>query len=94
MPTVVISFCARAVLMTGPPCGTGTSAKLACLAERNILAPGEDWVQESVIGSRFTGRYRKNDQGEVIPSISGSAWICGETTLIRQPDDPFAAGIA
>jgi 4-hydroxyproline epimerase len=75
------------------PCGTGTSAKLACLAESGALAAGERWIQESVIGSRFVASYQKNDRGEIIPSISGRAFICGETTLVCQPDDPFANGI-
>ena len=75
------------------PCGTGTSAKLACLAADGLLQPGEEWVQESVIGSRFRARYRLADDGAVIPSITGRAFICAETTLVRQPGDPFAAGI-
>jgi 4-hydroxyproline epimerase len=76
------------------PCGTGTSAKLACLAEDGKLAPGADWVQESVIGSRFTARYRPGEPGRIIPSITGRAFICAETTLVQQPGDPFADGIA
>ena len=75
------------------PCGTGTSAKIACLADSGALAPDTDWVQESVIGSRFTARYVLNDKGEVIPSITGRAFICAEGTLIQQPGDPFAQGI-
>jgi len=75
------------------PCGTGTSAKLACLAADGILAPGSNWVQESVIGSRFTASYTLNDDGEIIPRITGRAFICAETTLVRQPGDPFADGI-
>jgi 4-hydroxyproline epimerase len=75
------------------PCGTGTSAKLACLAAAGELEPGETWVQESIIGSRFNARYRLDDDGQVIPSISGNAYICGETTLIQQDKDPFAHGI-
>ena len=75
------------------PCGTGTSAKVACLAADGVLQPGEDWVQESLIGSRFVARYRRNAEGEIIPSITGEAFVCGETTLIRNPDDPFRDGI-
>ena len=75
------------------PCGTGTSAKVACLAQEGALAPGEEWVQESVIGSRFVARYRRNAKGEVIPSITGEAFVCGEATLIRQAGDPFKDGI-
>ncbi len=76
------------------PCGTGTSAKLACLAADGALEPGADWVQESVIGSRFTARYRLDDQGRIIPSITGRAFICAEANLVQQPGDPFAEGIA
>lgn len=75
------------------PCGTGTSAKIACLAESGDLLPGDAWVQESVIGSRFTGRYRRSAEGKVIPSITGEAFVCADATLIRQPDDPFKDGI-
>ena len=75
------------------PCGTGTSAKLACLAAEGALAPGVDWVQESVLGTRFTARYRPGDPGVILPSITGQAWVCGEATLLRQPGDPFAEGI-
>ena len=76
------------------PCGTGTSAKLACLAARGELRAGEEWVQESVIGGRFTASYRLDEQGRVVPSIRGRAYLCSEGTIIRQPDDPFRNGIA
>jgi 4-hydroxyproline epimerase len=75
------------------PCGTGTSAKLACLAAAGKLRPGEVWVQESIIGSRFTATYREATDGCVIPTITGHAYICGEATLIQQPLDPFREGI-
>lgn len=76
------------------PCGTGTSAKLACLAASGKLAPGEQWTQESIIGSRFVASYRPGaEAGVILPSISGRAFICGETTLVQQPHDPFAYGI-
>lgn len=75
------------------PCGTGTSAKIACLAESGVLAPDTDWIQESVIGSRFIARYSLNEQDEIIPSITGRAFICAEGTLVQQPGDPFAQGI-
>ena len=75
------------------PCGTGTSAKVACLAADGNLQPGEDWVQESLIGSRFVARYRRGAGGEIIPSITGEAFVCGDTTLIRNPRDPFRDGI-
>lgn len=75
------------------PCGTGTSAKLACLAADGALAAGEQWVQESVIGSRFVASYRLDEKGSIVPSITGRAFICAETTLVRQPGDPFGSGI-
>ncbi|MDP6717340.1 MAG: proline racemase family protein [Pirellulaceae bacterium] len=76
------------------PCGTGTSAKLACLAADGKLAPGELWVQESIIGSRFSASYRTDESGQIIPRIAGRAYVCSEATLIQQPDDPYAHGIA
>ena len=76
------------------PCGTGTSAKLACLADDGVLAPGTDWIQESMIGSRFVARYSRNQNGEVVPSITGRAFICADSTLIQQNDDPFRNGIS
>jgi 4-hydroxyproline epimerase len=77
------------------PCGTGTSAKLACLAADGKLAEGEEWVQESVIGSSFVGRYQWRDRakGEITPSITGTAYVTGETVLRLDPDDPFCWGI-
>ena len=76
------------------PCGTGTSAKLACLAADGKLNEGQDWVQESILGSRFTARYRRGPAGEVIPSITGRAYVTAEATLLRDAADPFADGIA
>ena len=75
------------------PCGTGTSAKVACLAADGELQPGEAWVQESLIGSRFEARYRRGTDGAIIPSITGQAFVCGDATLIRHPRDPFRDGI-
>ena len=75
------------------PCGTGTSAKLACLAADGELRPGEEWVQESLIGSRFVARYRYGRANEIVPSITGEAFVCGDGTLIRDPRDPFRDGI-
>ncbi|MDI1319827.1 MAG: proline racemase family protein, partial [bacterium] len=74
------------------PCGTGTSAKLACLAADGKLAPGDEWVQESIVGSVFRGKYRK--QGDkIIPTITGTAFVTGEATLILDAGDPFVWGI-
>lgn len=75
------------------PCGTGTSAKLACLAPAGRLKPGEEWVQESIIGSRFTATYRPGPSGGVIANIRGRAFVTAKGTLMRDPDDPFADGI-
>jgi len=77
------------------PCGTGTSAKLACLAADGKLGEGEEWVQESVIGSRFRGRYRWLDQakGVVAPTITGAAFVTAEGELLLDPRDPFCWGI-
>lgn len=74
------------------PCGTGTSAKLACLHAEGRLAEGQRWRQESVIGSLFEGRVRVTDQG-LVPTIAGGVWITGETTLVLEDDDPYAEGI-
>jgi 4-hydroxyproline epimerase len=77
------------------PCGTGTSAKIACLAADETLAENEPWVQESLIGSRFVARYRWLDraQGIVAPTIAGSAHVTGDATLFLDPHDPFCWGI-
>ncbi|MBL9215469.1 MAG: proline racemase family protein [Opitutaceae bacterium] len=73
------------------PCGTGTSAKLACLAADGRLAPGVVWVQESILGSVFQASYRP--QGErIVPTITGSAYVTGEAELILDPADPLAWG--
>ncbi len=61
------------------PCGTGTSAKLACLAADGNLAEGEEWIQESIIGSSFSGHYHWRGK-EIIPTITGSAFVNGEAT--------------
>jgi len=75
------------------PCGTGTSAKLACLAADGVLAPGEVYRQESVIGSLFHGSYEVSQGNQIIPTIRGAAYVTAEATLILQPDDPFRMGI-
>lgn len=75
------------------PCGTGTSAKIACLAADDKLQAGQTWIQESIIGSRFAASYRRSASGQVIPRIVGEAYVCGESRLIRQAGDPFATGI-
>lgn len=74
------------------PCGTGTSAKVACLYEDGKLKEGETWVQESVIGSRFEASFELVD-GKVVPSIRGTAHVVSKAELIVSTDDPFAFGI-
>jgi proline racemase len=77
------------------PCGTGTSAKLACLAADGKLAEGEVWLQESVIGSVFSARYRWIDRakGIVAPTITGTAHVMAEATLLLDERDLFCWGI-
>jgi 4-hydroxyproline epimerase len=77
------------------PCGTGTSAKLACLAADGILAEGELWIQESLIGSTFAGYYRWLDRAndQIVPTINGSAYVTGEALLRLDPKDPFCWGV-
>ncbi|MBX7105874.1 MAG: proline racemase family protein [Gemmataceae bacterium] len=74
------------------PCGTGTSAKVACLAAEGKLAPGDEWRQESVIGSVFTASYRP-DGYRVIPTITGTAYVTAESRLLIDPADPLRHGI-
>jgi 4-hydroxyproline epimerase len=75
------------------PCGTGTSAKLACLAADGKLGPGETWIQESIVGSRFAAQYRLGPEGRIVPRIRGRAYVVAEATLLRDPEDPFADGM-
>ena len=74
------------------PCGTGTSAKLACLYADGKLRPGQVWVQESIIGSRFRASFEPGPTGGVLPRISGRAFICAESKLMEDPADPFRYG--
>ncbi|MDR3672255.1 MAG: proline racemase family protein [Holophaga sp.] len=74
------------------PCGTGTSARLACLREDARLAEGQVWRQESLIGSVFSGWLARED-GELLPHIQGRAHVTAEATLLFDPDDPFRFGI-
>jgi 4-hydroxyproline epimerase len=74
------------------PCGTGTSAKLACLQADGKIKPGDVWRQESVLGSVFEGSVRVVD-GVVHPRIKGTAYVTAEATLLVDPADPFGQGI-
>jgi proline racemase len=80
------------------PCGTGTSARMAALHRRGELALGEEFVNESVIGSRFTGRLleetRVGELPAVIPEVSGRAWVTGMGQYLLDPTDPFPSGFA
>jgi len=74
------------------PCGTGTSARLACLYAEGLLAPGKVWRQEGIVGSVFEGRLVVRD-GKLLPTITGSAFVTAESTLILDPRDAFCWGI-
>lgn len=77
------------------PCGTGTSATLACLAAEGTLAPGQVWHQESVIGSVFAARYERPEDGSaaVLPFIHGRAHVTLDAQVVFDPQDPFAWGL-
>jgi 4-hydroxyproline epimerase len=72
------------------PCGTGTSAKLACLAADGKLKPGDVWKQESVLGTVFEGTYDAADGGRILPHITGSAYLTADATLLIEEDDILA----
>lgn len=74
------------------PCGTGTSAKLACLHADGKLSPGQTWRQESILGSVFEGSVRLEGDN-LIPRVSGTAHVIAEATLLLDPNDPFQMGI-
>ena len=74
------------------PCGTGTSAKVACLAEDGKLGEGELWRQESLTGGVFLASYRR-EQGQIMPIIRGRAFVTAEITPIFDVDDPFRYGL-
>jgi len=75
------------------PCGTGTSAKMACLYDEGKLPPETPWRQEGILGTVFEGSIREGQDGEVNPSIRGRAWVTGESKLLFSDDDPFTTGI-
>jgi 4-hydroxyproline epimerase len=74
------------------PCGTGTSAKLACLYTDGKLKEGQVWKQESIVGSVFEGSVKVRD-GKIYPSIRGSAFVNSEAELVLDPRDPLCLGI-
>jgi 4-hydroxyproline epimerase len=75
------------------PCGTGTSAKMACLHADGKLAAGEVWKQEGILGTVFEGTIEEGAEGQVHPSIRGRAWMTGESKLSFASNDPFRNGI-
>ena len=76
------------------PCGTGTSAKMACLAADGYLKPGQPWRQEGILGTVFEGSFQFDDgDAQIIPNVTGSAFITSESTLLFDPADPFRLGV-
>ncbi|WP_020668268.1 proline racemase family protein [Amycolatopsis nigrescens] len=78
------------------PCGTGTSARMAQLHARGELALGTDFVNDSLLGTRFTGRLvgetTVGGLPAVVPTVTGRAWITGMGQYLLDPDDPFPKG--
>lgn len=74
------------------PCGTGTSAKLACLYSDGKLKAGQTWKQQSVVGSIFEGSVQL-DGDNIIPTITGEAWVMAEGEILMDERDPFDKGI-
>ncbi|TFG41569.1 MAG: hydroxyproline-2-epimerase [Syntrophobacterales bacterium] len=74
------------------PCGTGTSAKLACLYGDGILRVGQTWKQQSIVGSIFEGSVQV-DGDKIIPTITGEAWVTAEGVILVDERDPFGKGI-
>jgi 4-hydroxyproline epimerase len=75
------------------PCGTGTSAKMAVLAARGKLGPGQRWGQESVTGSLFEGWLEERGSA-LVPHLRGRAFVTGRATLFFDPHDPFREGLS
>lgn len=77
------------------PCGTGTSAKLACLAADGKLMPGETWIQEGILGTSFEGQYQwaDDDHDKICPTIKGRAHVTSEGRLLLNSEDPFCWGL-
>jgi len=81
------------------PCGTGTSAKMACLAADGQLQPGEIWRQEGILGTVFEGQYHfydspsSNEAPRITPTVTGTAYVTAESMLIFDPADPFRLGV-
>ncbi|MCG8600134.1 MAG: proline racemase family protein [Verrucomicrobiales bacterium] len=78
------------------PCGTGTSAKLACLAANGQLEPGGIWRQAGILDSVFTGSIElaTGEEGGVMPTVTGTAYLTGESDLLLDPADPFVTSFS
>lgn len=95
-PTVADAHSKNFVLCPGgeydrSPCGTGTSAKMATLVCRGELAPGDRWIQESIVGSTFCG-FIEAQSDKLIPHITGTAFVTATSTLVLDELDPFRFG--
>ena len=77
------------------PCGTGTSAKLACLAADGRLEPHATWTQQGILGTTFQAHYRWTDRNQqrIEPTVTGTAFVTAETRLLFDPSDPFRHGL-
>ncbi|MEI6178859.1 MAG: proline racemase family protein, partial [Verrucomicrobiota bacterium] len=76
------------------PCGTGTSAKLACLHAAGKFKPGQTWRQAGILDTVFLGNIEELPDGRIVPRVSGRAWVNGESTYHFNPSDPFRYGIS
>ena len=74
------------------PCGTGTGAFVGCLLEDGLLAEGEIWRQESVLGGVYEASIRRAG-GRLVPTVTGRAWITAESDLRFEIDDPYRTGL-
>jgi 4-hydroxyproline epimerase len=75
------------------PCGTGVSAKLACLHASGKIKPGDVWRQAGILNTVFQGRVEEQPDRKIIPHVAGRAWVNGESHYIFDPADPFRHGI-
>jgi 4-hydroxyproline epimerase len=75
------------------PCGTGTSAKLACLHASGKIMPGQRWRQAGILDTVFTGALEELPDGKILPRVSGRAWVNGKSTYYFDPSDPFLHGL-
>ena len=76
------------------PCGTGCSAKMACLASDGNWREGDHWIQESIIGSTYSLSYQARKDGSVDVTIEGRAYVTAEAQLHFDPSDPYRSGIS